>query len=329
MAASSSEDVPSWTILTPDNFSDRAGQSSRKNVCRFAKDDQYLNAVLKMWNHDITERDIAIETRPLTYVDGEQNPLYGHVVRKVDSEESKQTPSPGILLFHTAAGPQDVFLFYKASLLAKAGFIVLICDILSDANGWAWSSVERTRYTLELQKLAYDDHRLLRSRVEASIRAVTQSKDGGAVHFSVDKNRLAMLGWCLGAQPILEAPRVQTQASDCVVRVLVTFHGVFRRDTPLTLQDGLLTSQSTDCKVLICNGIDDPFVKSEDLEQAKAYFESANFQVDIAQFNNARHGFTNPAQSFNGNDAFDYHESAASRSWEMTMKLLRQNLALP
>ena len=98
---------------------------------------------------------LPVETSPWIYHDEEGTPLYGHIVRpKLDSaanadaaaskrKKNKKSYHPGILLFHTAAGPQDVFLFRKAAALASdpnLRCVVLICDVLSDQDGWAWES---------------------------------------------------------------------------------------------------------------------------------------------------------------------------------------------
>jgi dienelactone hydrolase len=312
----------SWTLLAPSNFESSPVSS---DGCRFAKDDKYLAAVLQSWIKDYSIEDPDIETSPYVYHDVEEIPLHGHIVRCATDDLTKKRP--GVLLFHTAAGPKDVFLFYKAYLLAKElNCLVLICDILSDSHGWAWD-LDRTHYNHVRNELAKDNHRLLQSRVEAAIRAILEvdRKDESNL-LKIDKNHLAIMGWCLGGQPILEVPRIQSSTEmDFSVRALVTFHGVFRREPPLTLPTNRNSKDC--CTVLICNGNDDPFVSTHDLESAKSYFESAGYNVEIAHMKSAKHGFTNPAQAFNENDSFDYNEAAAETSWAMTVKLLLKSLS--
>lgn len=309
----------SWAPLDPSNFDKSVALPASSR--RYAKDENYLNAVLSIWKKEFSSQDTPVETSTLTYTDAGGNSLYGHIVRSAIKEETVSTTTPGVLLFHTAAGPQDVFLFYKASLLARKGCVVMICDILSDPNGWAWDS-DRSPYNEKREQLAKDDHRLLRSRVEASILVLVQESS-----LNVDRHHLAAMGWCLGGQPILEVPRIQMDASglDVTMRAMVTFHGVFRRETPLPKLTAS-TDQTHNCHVLICNGKDDPFVSPQDLGETKSYFEEVNCKVEILSLDGARHGFTNPAQAYNDNDSFDYNEDAAEKAWKRATRLLQEQL---
>jgi dienelactone hydrolase len=302
-----------WTLLDPEIFSKR--YSSPGSMNQYAKDENYLNAVLNAWKEEFSANNSPVEISPLQYKDADDNPLYGRIVRSVETESSGNS-KPGVLLFHTAAGPSDVFLLYKASLLAREGCIVLICDIFSDAIGWGWN-IDRTQYNEEREKLAKDDHRLLQSRVETAILALVEEQSS----WHVDRHRLAALGWCLGGQPILEIPQLQI---DTTLRIMVTFHGVFHRATPLGTPS--INTMLQDCHVLICNGEDDPFVCQQDLEEAKHYFEAAGCRVEIMALTGARHGFTNPAQAYNDHESFDYNLFAAEKSWERALLLLKRHL---
>ena len=48
--------------------------------------------------------------------------------------------------------------------------------------------------------------------------------------------------------------------------------------------------------------------------------------VTVLDFENTKHGFTNPAQDWNPNPAFEYNDEAATQSWEATMELLQRKL---
>ena len=127
---------------------------------------------------------------------------------------------------------------------------------------------------------------------------------------------------------------------DFRLKSMITFHGVFRdglfngggpsgTGTTASNMTQLETSSSSSnpAEVLICNGLDDPFVSENDVKVAKEIFEQNDFAVSILKLQNARHGFSNPAQSFNDNPSFDYNEKAAIESWDMTLKLLKRTLA--
>ncbi|OEU14001.1 hypothetical protein FRACYDRAFT_242354 [Fragilariopsis cylindrus CCMP1102] len=190
------------------------------------------------------------------------------------------------------------------------------------------------------KQLLQDNGRLLRSRVNASVRALigfVDNNDNG------NKNNIVpALGWCMGAQPILELLTLQQQQDEKAesnksedlttqfsVDALISFHGVFRRD-PLLLDEEKSTiitaTKNQQRDVLICNGKSDPFVSQNDLEVAKKLMEEKMYKVTVMEFDGAKHGFTNPAQNFNENDAFEYNEYAAKESWKATMELLKRRL---
>jgi dienelactone hydrolase len=346
------QSVPSkmdWTKLEPSNF---RGGGSFLEGSQLAKDSKYLEAVLSLWESE--ERTVAVETSPLvySYYVGEETTtttapylLYGHVVRRTstsnsNSQGAKSKSVPGILLFHTGAGPQDVCLFYKADVLAQAfDCAVMICDILSDESGWAWGGSkdqDRSHYNRVRESLMQNDASLLKQRVLAAIPAFCNNSLSLSLGLpEVDAHRMAAIGWCLGGQPILELGKIHS--SDFSIKAMSTFHGVFRRDDvssnptqsneALTKKINTSNDHSEEPEMLICNGMEDPFVSKDDLETAKNSFEENGYKVEILQLEGAKHGFSNPAQAFNENPAFGYNERAASRAWTATMELLQRALA--
>ena len=376
-SSSTTKSIPThWRPLEPGNF---PNVISSKDGCRYAKDDEYLEAVLDSWKQDITSSSPQrVETSPWIYYDDDETPLYGHVVRLVtpkhdsmdgdkkarearDSDKSPTSLRPGILLFHTAAGPQDVFLFQKAADLAASselgGCVVFICDVLSDPDGWAWTpDGDRTKFNQVKHQLLQHNARLLRSRVRAAVRTLigkNEIESNVGTDFGVDPKCLASLGWCFGAQPILELATLQhqqdnkkviadgtsiyTDPAEFSTTALISYHGVYRRDPPqspdASIPTGTIDEEKHDREqpivernVLICTGKSDPFVSRDDLEFAKIAMEEKSYNVKIIEFDGAKHGFTNPAQDFNANEAFQYNEHAATESWKATMDLLKRKL---
>eukprot|EP00956_Cyclotella_meneghiniana_P043109 scaffold253082_cov89-Cyclotella_meneghiniana.AAC.1 len=78
--------------------------------------------------------------------------------------------------------------------------------------------------------------------------------------------------------------------------------------------------------VLICTGKNDPFATSNDIDKAKIMFENLGYQVTIEVYEDTKHGFTNPAQAFNTNPAFDFNETSCSSSWDSMLSLLKDKL---
>ena len=272
----SSPTLMNWATLTPATY-----PPSSLEKHQLAKDDDYFKAVQELWKSE--ERTASVETSPVVYFDDSQTPLYGHVIRRAQtkkgdgsSNSQQQQQAPGILLFHTAAGPQDIFLFYKAaSLVQRFDCVVMICDILSDEFGWAWGP-DRSQYIKVRKELAANDSSLLASRVLAAGRTLCQSNLG------VDTQRLAAMGWCLGGQPILELGRIHESSPPFSIKAMSTFHGVFHRDADdFSPQQGASTKhgEPQNAEILICNGAEDPFVSSEDLDTAKKFFRANGVKV--------------------------------------------------
>lgn len=332
---------PKWCILSPSTVS----SSPLIDGCRFAKDEQYLAAVLNEWKNESSTWTVPVEIRDTiiypchessqiedTFEQAFTIPMYGHIVRpKTNSLESiapPWSPPPGrILLFHTAAGPHDVFLLWKASYLAsEMGCEVMICDILGDEDGWGWTP-ERTRYNTVRAQLLRNNSRLLKSRVRAAIQAISKLDDDDGNAALVP---LACMGWCLGAQPIIELCSFEDTLPP--VAAIVTFHGVFHRPDTTSLaakSDESTPTSLNGSKMLICNGVEDPFVSEEDIHKAKKMFEHRGYDVKIRQFAKSKHGFTNPAQAFNPNESFGYNDVTAKDSWNEAIQLLKNQFEIP
>jgi len=301
------------------------------NSPRLAKDVPYANAVLKAWKgesklwptNDDSDKNMSVGA-PFTYLRKEDGAIFnGYLVAPSKLVKSAQAhAAPAVILFHTGAGPQDIFLKWKAdALVQKLQCAVLIADIISDGEGYAWS--DRDRYEVARKDIltAYEENEeIARWKLRQTISAALDFLRG--VEF-IDGNKIAGLGWCMGGHPILELGLMQEDS----VKALVSYHGVFdgvKDHLEKMCKDAKQTDSPT--RVLIFNGKEDPFVPQNDVNMAKKILESQGCDVNIMNFDSVRHGFTNPAQDYNPSDAFVYDEDAANSSWESTINLLRETL---
>jgi dienelactone hydrolase len=355
---------------------------------RVAKDYDYAVAVLDAWKQQEADSDSPwnTESRPIAYSCTDDSAatttttLYGRLIRRRrrqrpredSSSATESSPSntkiPGIIFFHTGAGPHDVFLLWKAAALVNSmmpdddntstdtdddGPTVLVADILSDATGWAWDD-DKTQYMAARDAvLAVEDYGtnddshqyrpVLQQRIRAAIDTLLK------VEPRVDPENLAALGWCLGGHSILALGRMQTQMQQQQeqtqmpwrMRAMVTFHGVFDGLPPPPAEEILDTDTELNgdyqkdnasppkkkTEILVCHGLQDPFVSNESLERALATLTVTGHIVSLLQLKGAKHGFTNPAQDFNDNPAFAFDANSANIAWRQTMALLRRACA--
>jgi len=307
--------------------------TSSEDSPQLAKDVDYAEAILKAWTSDADERT-AKQTSTCSHIEykcnnKDETSLYGCIYRKSQLIEDNESSVPGLILFHTGAGPQDMFLRWKADALVNDkelfpnGCVVLIADIIGDREGWAW--FDRTRYDSVRKSILIPDENGERNELKCRVQAAI---DTLSAQPGVDAGQIAALGFCMGGHPILELARMSVPS----VKVLVTYHGVFDGVDRLSHVSGIENKSSnsddevTTSKpnVLVCTGEDDPFVGKQDLALATAMFNDIGCNCRVMEFEKTRHGFTNPAQDYNPSDAFAFNEDSYTKSWSATRDLLKK-----
>eukprot|EP00594_Rhizosolenia_setigera_P003742 CAMPEP_0178951824 /NCGR_PEP_ID=MMETSP0789-20121207/7449_1 /TAXON_ID=3005 /ORGANISM="Rhizosolenia setigera, Strain CCMP 1694" /LENGTH=359 /DNA_ID=CAMNT_0020632757 /DNA_START=110 /DNA_END=1189 /DNA_ORIENTATION=+ len=316
---------------------------------QIAKDHEFAHAVITAWKADVAlhQQSSSVKNMGCATIYKERCDdidLHGYLVAPstfLEEKDSVGTPPsvPAILLFHTGAGPQDIFLRWKADILARElNCVVLIADIIGDPDGYAWTNREKyamaRNNVLKVSSSSLEQglaRWTLRRTIAAAINHV-KSLD------FVKIDNIAALGYCFGGHPILELGLMQ----EGDVKALISYHGVFdgvkdyheennkdfnnniNNNNNIEVSESFKDKNGT--KVLICNGMSDPFVQQNDINAAKLLLEKRDCDVEILNFENVKHGFTNPAQDYNPSDAFSFDENAAKISWEATIDLLKRAL---
>lgn len=264
-----------------------------RDEARDARDDEWA-ALLE----DARANDPRLEGRPaprverFTYgvegTDDKTTTLYGAAYAAADA-----TPRPGVVLFHTAAGPRDRFDEWQAERLVAAGYTAFVADLFGDAWGSGWDSEWAAG-----PREALKDPDVLAERALAGLRCAQERPD-------VDAERCAALGWCLGGRAAVVLASMRPSG----LRAAISFHGVF---DPECLRDAMQT-EAPPPSLLLCHGDSDPFVPAFDATVAALV--DRGLPTYASRFPRAKHGFTNPAQALNEASEFAYDAVAAEAAW--------------
>ena len=205
-------------------------------------------------------------------------------------DDSRKTPSPGVLIVHEWTGV-GYYVKGRAEQLAKLGYVAFAADIYGKGvrpQTPQEAGAEAGKYRA--------DRQLMRARAQAGLEILKKSP-------GVDSARLAAIGYCFGGGVVLELAR-----SGADVKGVVSFHG--NLDTP-----DVKDAQRIRGRVLVLHGGADPFIPFEQVQAFRQEMESAKVDYQVVVYSGAQHSFTNPASDGRLPGAL-YNAQADRRSWK-------------
>ena len=234
-----------------------------------------------------------IEQRELSQAYGDQT--LTHVI----VHDGTGRTLPTVIIIPTVMGVQPLELGF-AEKLVELGYHVVVADLFG------------RRFTMGVDKEAAfaamgalrADRAALRDRLLAIVEEVRKREH-------VDKDRLAVIGYCFGGQCALDVARSGTD-----IAAVASFHGLF---DPCGLPD-----QPIKAKVAAYHGWDDPMVPPEMVVALGQELTEAGCDWQIHAYGNVGHGFTNPHASELNIDGVAYNALAAERSWTSFISLLEE-----
>ena len=208
---------------------------------------------------------------------------------------------PGILVVHEWWGHNE-YARKRAKMLAELGYIALAVDMYG--NGL------QADHPGDAQKFAM---------------AVMQDTDQAKLRFNAaqetlkkqevtDPDKIAAIGYCFGGGVALHMARAGFDLDG-----VASFHGSIATTQPAGPGE-------IKAKILVCNGADDPFVTTEQIDAFKAEMDSAGAEYKFINYAGARHSFTNPDANRFGqkfNLPLVYNEKADRESWQEMQNFLR------
>lgn len=238
---------------------------------------------LLVWAATNAEAKVVHET-----VEYEQGgvPLEGYAAW----DDALSGPLPGVLVVHQWMGLGDNERM-RADMLAKLGYVAFACDIYG--KGVRPTNVKEA--SEQAQKYE-SDPALYRARLAAGLSQLANRPQ-------VDRARLVAIGYCFGGAGVLELAR-----SGADVKGVVSFHGILTTSMPAKPGD-------VRCKVLVCQGADDPYAKQADVQALIAEMEAAGVDYEVVLYGHAVHAFTQKAAGDDPSKGAAYNAAADRRSW--------------
>lgn len=244
-----------------------------------------------------TPATAALQTQSIYYSDGE-TVLKGFLA----FDDSITAKRPGILVVHEWWG-HNAYARKRAEMLAELGFTALAIDMYGKGKQ-AMHPEEAGQFSGEIKK----NLPLARKRFEAALDILKTES-------TVDTEKIAAIGYCFGGGVVLEMAREGLDLDG-----VVSFHGSLTTDNPA--QAGKIKA-----RILVLNGQDDPFVKTEEIAAFKEEMEKAGVNYHVENYPGAVHSFTNPDADKFGKEfglPLAYNKKADEQSWQTMQDFFKE-----
>lgn len=210
-----------------------------------------------------------------------------------DALASPESPRPGVLVCPEWWGVTD-YVRMRARKLAELGYVAFVLDpygrgrVTTDpkqAGEWAGA--------------LYSDANAMRERAKVGLEQLLAQP-------RVDKQRIAVIGYCFGGTLALELARTGAELD-----AVVAFHAGKLRSLGTAADDKRIKGLIT-----VCHGLADKFVSDEELAGFHADMAAAGLTYQFLAYSGAVHAFTNPDAGKVGLAGVAYEPTADARSWE-------------
>ncbi len=192
-----------------------------------------------------------------------------------------------------------------AERLAAQGYAALTADLYGEASLTDHAATANERMLAVLA-----DPQILAERTQLALEALGSLAE-------VDAGRIAAIGFCFGGKVALDMAR-----RGAPLQAVASFHGNLTPQTPA--QPGVIQAE-----ILIEHGGRDSMVSMESLDAFRKEMDAAGVRYHVDVFPQARHGFSNPQATANGEkNGVDlaYDAEAAAQAWQNVLALLARKI---
>ncbi|WP_430613426.1 dienelactone hydrolase family protein [Flavobacterium sp. JP2137] len=226
------------------------------------------------------------QLKPLTYNDGSQK-LQGLITANVQKNQS------AVLILPAWMGIDDEAK--QAALdLEKQGYAAFIADIYGEGN-----LPTNAKEAAAIATFYKTDYQAYQHRIKLALEALIAT--------GVNRDKIAVIGYCFGGTGALEAARAPLHVSG-----VVCIHGGLAKDAKRS--NGPIAT-----KVLVEHPAADASVSAADLNQLLEEMNQGKADWQLITYAQAKHTFTNPKSA-------DYNEVMAKRAWQHTLLFLKEIL---
>ena len=231
----------------------------------------------------------------VTYVADSTN-LKGYIAY----DENIKGKRPGVLIVHEWWGHND-YVRERADMLAELGYTAIAVDMYGDGK--------QANHPDDAGKFAMSVMGNLpeaTARFNAAVNLLQQ-------HESVDKEKLAAIGYCFGGSVALTMAN-----SGADLDAVAAFH------SGVALP--IMPNKDLKARVLVCNGADDPFVAPESITAFKTAMDSIGAKYEYIAYPGVKHSYTSKEADANGEKfklPLVYNADADQKSWASLQELLK------
>ncbi len=226
-----------------------------------------------------------VQTKVIAYTDGETK-LEGFLAWDDDFSGKR----PAVLVVHEWWGLEK-HAEERAKMLAELGYVAFALDMYGEGkdtehaeDAMAWSSQ-------------------VRQNLDGWVRRANKGLEVLLSQDNVDSERVAAIGFCFGGATVM-----QMAYSGADLAGVVSFHG----SLPVATEE---QAKAVTSKVLVCHGVEDPFVPKERVTQFQDALTAADVDLQFIGYANTVHSFTNPDADSHNMQGASYNKSADERSW--------------
>lgn len=216
-------------------------------------------------------------------------------------DDSITTPRPGVLVLHEWWGHNE-YARKRARMLAELGYTAFALDMYGTGK-----VADHPDNAKAFMQAIFSDMDNTRARFEAALNLLKN-------HETVDKNKIAAIGYCMGGGLALAMARSGEDLDGFIVE-----HGSLGTQTPA--QPGQIKG-----RILVLTGAEDPFVPPEQVAAFKKEMDAAGVDYELISYPGAKHSFSVKGSEKTGekfNMPLAYNEAADKDSWQRIQVFLK------